>query len=59
MINLNTGPSRTADIEKTLVVAFNCPGEVFCMYVNGNLRCSYWNLAGILDIISKNVEKPE
>lgn len=34
MINLNTGPSRTADIEKTLVVGIHGPGEVFCFFVN-------------------------
>jgi len=33
MINLNTGPSRTADIEKTLVVGVHGPGEVFCFYI--------------------------
>ena len=34
MINLNTGPSRTADIEKTLVVGVHGPGEVFCFLLN-------------------------
>lgn len=34
MMNLNTGPSRTADIEKTLVVGVHGPGEVFCFYIN-------------------------
>lgn len=34
MVNINTGPSRTADIEKTLVVGVHGPGEVFCFFVN-------------------------
>lgn len=34
MINLNTGPSRTADIEKTLVKGVHGPSEVFCFLVN-------------------------
>ena len=34
MINLCTGPSRTADIEKTLVVGVHGPGEVFCFFIN-------------------------
>lgn len=34
MINLNTGASRTADIEKTLVVGVHGPKEVYCFFVN-------------------------
>jgi len=34
MLNFNTGPSRTADIEKTLVTGVHGPKEVFCFYVN-------------------------
>ncbi len=34
MINFNTGASRTADIEKTLVVGVHGPAEVFCFYIN-------------------------
>jgi L-lactate dehydrogenase complex protein LldG len=34
MISLQTGPSRTADIEKTLVTGIHGPKEVFCFYVN-------------------------
>ncbi len=34
LISLATGPSRTADIEKTLVVGVHGPKEVFCFLVN-------------------------
>ncbi len=34
MINLNTGPSRTADIEKTLVTGVHGPKEIFCFFLN-------------------------
>jgi len=37
MISLATGPSRTADIEKTLVVGVHGPGEVFCFFVNAEM----------------------
>jgi L-lactate dehydrogenase complex protein LldG len=37
MINLATGPSRTADIEKTLVVGVHGPGEVYCFLINAEL----------------------
>ncbi len=36
LITLATGPSRTADIEKTLVVGVHGPKEVFCFLVEGN-----------------------
>lgn len=34
MISLATGPSRTADIEKTLVVGIHGPKEVYCFLIN-------------------------
>lgn len=37
MITLATGPSRTADIEKTLVVGIHGPGEVYCFVVEDQL----------------------
>lgn len=36
MITMATGPSRTADIEKTLVVGVHGPKEVFCFLVQRN-----------------------
>jgi L-lactate dehydrogenase complex protein LldG len=35
VVSLATGPSRTADIEKTLVVGVHGPKEVFCFLVDG------------------------
>ncbi len=37
MINLNTGPSRTADIEKTLVLGAHGPKSVFVFFVDEKL----------------------
>ena len=37
MINLTTGPSRTADIEKTLVVGVHGPAEIFCFLINADM----------------------
>ncbi len=34
MISFATGPSRTADIEKTLVVGVHGPKEVFCFLLD-------------------------
>jgi L-lactate dehydrogenase complex protein LldG len=34
MVSLATGPSRTADIEKTLVVGVHGPKEVFCFLID-------------------------
>ena len=35
LITFATGPSRTADIEKTLVVGVHGPKEVFCFLIDG------------------------
>lgn len=37
LITLATGPSRTADIEKTLVVGIHGPGEVYCFVVEDQI----------------------
>ena len=37
MISYATGPSRTADIEKTLVVGVHGPKEVYCFLVEKHL----------------------
>jgi len=37
MLNITTGASRTADIEKTLVVGVHGPAEVFCFLINADL----------------------
>ena len=39
LISLTTGPSRTADIEKTLVVGVHGPKEVYVFFVDKN-----WNI---------------
>jgi L-lactate dehydrogenase complex protein LldG len=38
MISFATGPSRTADIEKTLVVGVHGPKEVFCFLIDNPLE---------------------
>lgn len=38
LITLATGPSRTADIEKTLVVGVHGPKEVFCFLVESEAK---------------------
>ena len=40
MITLATGPSRTADIEKTLVVGVHGPKEVYCFLVDDSTQAS-------------------
>ena len=41
MLNITTGPSRTADIEKTLVVGVHGPAEIFCFLVNTDSGLMY------------------
>ncbi|MGV3530696.1 MAG: LutC/YkgG family protein [Flavisolibacter sp.] len=41
LITLATGPSRTADIEKTLVVGVHGPGEVYCLVVEDEQQASH------------------
>lgn len=38
LISLATGPSRTADIEKTLVVGVHGPKEVFCFLIDDEMK---------------------
>ncbi|MFY8004345.1 MAG: LUD domain-containing protein [Chitinophagaceae bacterium] len=38
MLSLASGPSRTADIEKTLVVGVHGPKEVFCFLIENQLQ---------------------
>jgi len=42
MVNLNTGPSRTADIEKTLVLGAHGPREVYVFLID-NLPIQWMN----------------
>jgi L-lactate dehydrogenase complex protein LldG len=37
MISFATGPSRTADIEKTLVVGVHGPKEVYCFLIDNTI----------------------